>query len=53
MSDLYVGQHVIITTSSETLTAVILELKGKELLAQELGTRRAEIFGTHMCKPLP
>jgi hypothetical protein len=53
MSDLNVEQHVLITSSSETLTADILELKGKELLAQELGTRRAEIFGTHMCKPLP
>jgi|688.fasta_scaffold259414_1 hypothetical protein len=53
MSDLYIGQHVSITNSYETLQAVILELRGKEVLAQELNTRRIEIFGTHMCKPLP
>ena len=53
MSDLYIGQHVSITFGNTTLQAIILELRGKEVLAQEIGTRRVEIFGTHMCKPLP
>jgi hypothetical protein len=52
MTTLKPGQHVEITTKYETLEAVIIEINGGEVTAQELGTRRVEIFGLHMCKPL-
>jgi hypothetical protein len=52
MSTFNQGQHVIIDTGSEKFKAIILEIKGAEVVAQEFGTQRVEIFALHMCRLL-
>jgi hypothetical protein len=52
MSTFNQGQHVIIDTGSEKFKAIILEIKGAEVVAQEFGTQRVEIFALHMCRSL-
>lgn len=38
------GQHVTIDTGAERFKAIVLEVRGNEVLAQETGTQRAEWF---------
>lgn len=38
------GDHVTIVTPYETLEAIVLDVRGDEIVAQEKGTKRAEIF---------
>ena len=45
------GSHVTISIpGGDTFKAVVLEVRDNEVVAQELGTQRAEIFPTHYIK---
>lgn len=45
------GSHVTISIpGGDTFEAIVLEVRANEVVAQEMGTKRAEVFPLHFVK---